>query len=485
MPAPYPGFIGPSYTSQSKIAADDRTVNWIPSKIESGTGSVDYAFDPAPGFSPYCTLADTPGRGFYTLNGATFAVGGGVLYQLPFTVGGSPTELATGINDTGSGLVSMAGNGDAGFQIAISASSRLYCYNVLTHALTTITDVPNASAVAFQDGYFIALDPNTSTFYLSALEDGTTWDPLDAVQRNDIPDKWVNMLARAAPKEIWLFGSQSTSVYYNSGDAATPFIPNPNVAIPFGTAAPQSCALVYGSPAWLSNDLTVRYANGYTATRISNHALEYAIEQYSISSQISDADAYSYTENGHTFYVLNFPSANATWCYDITTGMWHERGVWNGNRFDVMNVWTHTFMPNTNSNLVADRTSGVIYQMAQTFATETDGVTGMRRVRRAPHLLSQLNRVIYDRFQLHMEVGLGLPSGQGSDPEAMLSWSNDGGQTFGTVYRAPVGPIGDYRRRVIWRKLGYGRDRVFEVSVTDPIPWRLVGAFLNYRAGTS
>lgn len=484
MPQPYPGFIGPSYTSQSKIAADDRTVNWIPSRIESGTGVSEFAYDPFPGYHTYCTLAETPGRGFFTLNGASFAVGGDTLYELPYTVGGSPIVRATGLPTTGNGMVSLTGNGDGGFQLMLAVASQLFCFDLRTNTLTTITTVPTATVVAFQDGYFLALDPNTSTLYLSALEDGTSWNPLDSAQRNDIPDKWVNMLVRPAPKEVWLFGSQSTSVYYDSGDTF-PFVPNPNVAIPWGTAAPQTCQLLNGSPIWLSNDLTVRYANGYTATRVSNFALEYAIEQYSITSSIADADAFTFYENGHAIYVLNFPTANHSWAFDLTSGFWFEVGPYNGLDYDVMPVWTHTFSPATNSNLVADRSSGVIYQLSQTYAVETDGVTGLRRARRAPHLLSQLNRVIYDRFQLHMEVGLGLTTGQGSNPEAMLSWSNDGGQSFGAIHRASVGALGDYRKRVIWRRLGMARDRVFEVSVSDPIPWRLVGAYLDYRVGTS
>lgn len=479
----YANFIGPTYTTQSKVAADDRTVNWMPAKLEVESAAAPYVFDPAPGFSAFCTLPDAPGRGFYTLNGATVAVGGETLYLLPTQAGGSPTVLATGIESTGNSLVSIAGNGDGAHQVMVASNNTLYCVDLFTLAMTTITDV-TGSFVVFQDGFFIALDPNTSTFYLSALEDGTSWDPLDAVQRNDTPDKWVAMIAVQAPKEIWLFGSQSTSVYYNSTDPDNPYIPNPNVAIAWGTAAPQSVALLYGSPIWLANDLTVRYARGYVPTRVSNHSLEYFIAQYNAQHGISNADAFVYTEQGHTCYVLNFPSADATWVFDVTTGMWHERGSWTGDRYTVLPVWTCTNAVG-DINLVADRVSGAIYQMSQASAVDTDGVSGLRRLRRAPHLVSELKRVIYDRFQLYMEVGVGLTSGQGVDPQIVLSWSNDGGYTFGTIYPASVGALGQYRTRVIWRKLGIGRDRVFEVVTSDPVPYRLVGAFLDFRVGAS
>ena len=157
--------------------------------------------------------------------------------------------------------------------------------------------------------------------------------------------------------------------------------------------------------------------------------------------------------------------------------------AWNGLDFDVSPVWGYTF--GYNAHLVGDRTSGKVYEMTQDVSTDTDGTTGIRRVRRAPHLVSELVRVVYHELQLFMEVGLGLSSGQGSDPQIMLRWSNDGGQTFGNVHATGAGATGQFNTRVTWHRLGQARDRVFEVSVSDPIPWRLVDAFIDATAGTS
>lgn len=481
MPKRYPGFIGPSYTTQNPIAADDECVNWMPSKIESGTGPASYVYDPAPGFETYCTTGADPIRALFTLNGGSFAVSGEDLYELPTVSGGSSILRATGLNNPDDGLVSIAGNGDAGRQLALTASSQLYAFDLITNTLTAIdpTSVPNAVTVVFQDGYGIALDPNTSTIYLSDLEDFTSW-PGDSAQRNDTPDKWVAMIERVGAREVWLCGSQTTSVYYNDGNADFPFVPNPSVAIARGIAAPNSLALLNGLPCWLADDLTVRYSTGYTANRISTHAVEFAISQM---TTVSDADAFTYDEQGHQFYVLNFPTANQTWTFDLVSQLWHRRGAWNGLDYDVLPVRCHIYA--NGAHLVGSRTDGTIYQQSQAFATDIDGVTGIRRMRRAPHLVSSLNRVIYDRFQLHMQVGIGLASGQGSDPQAMLRWSDDGGQSWSSVYSASAGAIGEFRTRVIWRKLGMARDRVFEVTCSDPIPWRLVDAYLDLRVGTS
>lgn len=480
--ARYPGFVGPSYTSRSKSAAADRCVNWFPEKIESGTGAVDYALYPTPGWQPFCTLGATPIRPpFFTLNGATFVVAGGTLYELPSVVGGDALTRSTAIHNPDNSRVSMAGNGDAGHQLLVASGSQLFCFDLLTDTGSVIADIAG-SFVAFLDGYFIALDPQTSTLNLSALEDGTTWDALDAIQRNDVPDKWIAMIRHH--KELWLFGLQTTSVYYNGDDPDFPFVPNPSVFIPYGISAPQSAANVAGAPMWLGagedGANVVLRANGYQAQRVSTHAVEYAISTY---ATVSDAEADVYQEQGHVFYRLSFPTAGATWVYDATTGLWCEEGAWNGLTFGVVPVTGHAYA--NGRHLVGNRTTGAIYQQSMDYATTIDGSTGIRRLRRAPHLLKEKQQVVYDRFELHLESGLGLATGQGSDPQVMLRWSDDGGESFGDPDMTSAGAIGEYLARPIWYMLGQGRDRVFEVSVSDPIPWRVLDAYLQMRPGRS
>jgi hypothetical protein len=253
------------------------------------------------------------------------------------------------------------------------------------------------------------------------------------------------------------------------------------VSIPYGTAAPESPALLGGWPIWLANDLTVRYAPGYSAQRVSNYAMEWQIASY---ATVLDAEAsVTYSAEGHQFYVLSFPTAGVTWVYDLTSGLWHKRGPWDGLDFGVLPVWGYTYA--FGRHLVGSRTSGVIYEMSQAFSVDTSG-DGLRRLRRAPHLVNELKRTNYYNFEVHMEVGLGLSSGQGSDPLAMLRWSNDGGQTFGNYLNMEAGRIGAYGTRVRTPgSLGQARDRVFEVTATDPVPWRIVDAYVDARVGTS
>lgn len=477
----YAGFSGPSYTSLSKVAAADRSVNWYTEKIESGTGKTDFAQYPCPGWSLYCTLPTTPFRpDFYTLNGSTFAVGGDVLYQLPFSVGGTPVARATGLHNVDNGRVTLAGNGDAGFQLVYTSQSRIYCLNLQTSVNTPIADI-SATVVHYQNGYFIGLDPNRSEINL-AFGDGTVWDALDVSQRGDRPDKWIAMLP--SHNELWLFGLQTTSVYYLSDDPDLPWIPNPSVFIPYGIYAPDSAANVSGTPMWLGQGedggLVVFRAQGYSAVRVSNHAIEHLLSTY---TQQTAAKADVYQEMGHVFYVLRFPNDPAV-VYDATTGLWHERGQGQGLDFGPYPVVGHTFM--NGRHLVGDPETGNIYIQDASIATDLTGA-GMVRVRRAPHVFDQegLRNVRYSRLQVDLETGLGLVTGQGSDPQLMLRYSDDGGQSFGNEMSTSAGMIGDYLATAEWFMLGQSRDRVFELRVSDPIPWRLLGAYIDASVGRS
>lgn len=479
----YPGFVGPSARSRSRIACDDRTVNLFIEKNDSGTGKAPYTLYRTPGYQTWCDLGvSNPVRGLFTLNGGSFAVAGTKLFELPTTLGGSATLRATGIDNPDDGPVSMAGNGDGGFQIVIAAGGSLYNFDTRTSALTLIPDI-EAVQVVFMDGTFFAL-ALTSSIYASATEDGSSWNPADVFQRETVADRMIAMIRVGT--ELWTFGSQASTPLYDAGAADFPLAPNPTVCIQRGITAPWSLAIADGAPIWLGQGIegggTVYRASGYTPQPISTDAVEYAISQY---ATVADAEAIVYQEEGNLFYILNFPSANATWAYDLSEGLWHERGEWNGLDYDHLPIRGSIFAQNV--NLVGSRTTGKVYQQSLSLATQTDGVTGIRWLRRAPHLCQEKVRQTYTRLEIDAEVGVGLASAvtSSADPHVGLRWSNDGGQSFGNMHYASLGRVGAYGTRVFWNILGQARDRVFEVSGAAPVVTALIDAYLDVRSGTS
>lgn len=476
----YPGFCGPSYVSQSKIASADRCVNWLPERIENPYGKATYALYPVAGYETWCVLPTSPWRGGYTLDGVSYAVGGDSLYRLPTTKGDDPTLLVSGLSNPDDSPVHFAANGDAGFQLIVSSGSVLYVFNTQTNALDVA--LPAATQCAFIDGFFLALNPNTSELLISGLENGaaSAWEEIGAARRNDAADKWVAMVR--CLKEVWLFGGQTSSVYYDAGLSPFPFAPNPSVFIQYGITAPLSAAVLDNAPMWLGQSLDggaqVYRADGYTPRRVSSHALEYAMVQMDTDT-LRSARAFVYQMNGHSLYVLTFPGV-ATWVYDSITGFWHEEGVYDGADYIGLPVFGHIFAGG--EHLTGDTTSGNVYRMSMGLSTMPDGAV-MRRMRRAPHIAKELRPLIHDTFQLDFEAGLALTTGQGSDPQYCLRWSDDGGQSFGNEHWAAGGAVGAFKTRAIWRRLGMARDRVYELVFSDPVASRLVDAYLTVRGG--
>jgi hypothetical protein len=359
----YPGFVGPSYTSQSRIASCDRCVNWYPERLESPVGKTRGALYPAPGFELFATLTDSPVRGLHHINGRTFAVGGGKLFEISNT--GVVTERGSGINNLDGTAATLHSNGDAGFQVFVCSGSKGYIYDLQDNTFTQVVD--GASFGGFLDGFFLALDPGTSTLKISGLEDGSSWDALEVAQRNAGADKWSAMLV--SHREIWLFGNATTEVWYNAGASPFPFEKNPGVFIEHGISAPASAAILDNAPIWLGQNADggaiVYRANGYTPVRVSTHAIEYALSTY---STLADAEAWTYQDQGHSFYVLTFPTARVTWVYDSVTGMWHERGSWDNGRFIEIPVRCHAWA--FGQHLVGGRNTGNVYRMAIDIATD-------------------------------------------------------------------------------------------------------------------
>jgi hypothetical protein len=115
----------------------------------------------------------------------------------------------------------------------------------------------------------------------------------------------------------------------------------------------------------------------------------------------------------------------------------------------------------------------------------TPGLRYIRRLRRAPHVQQEHHRIAYAKFALDLQRGIGLPTGQGSDPVVTVRLSRDGGKTWGEPVAMRAGKLGAYTTRVVARRLGQARDAVFEVTVSDPVAWALVQAWLELEPGTS
>ncbi len=288
-----PPILGSSYVARSVNAADNRMVNLFPEIVPEG-GKEAAFLQRAPGLRLLATVGAGPIRGLWAFGGNGYAVSGSKLYKI------SPAYVVTEIGDvSGSGPVSLADNGT---QLFIACNGPSFIYNDNTGVFQQITDpdFPGAGSVAYLDGYFVFNEPNTQKIWVTSLLEGTQIDPLDFASAEGSPDKIIALIVDH--REIWVFGDNSVEVWYDAGNADFPLSRIQGAYNEIGCAAAYSVAKLDNGLFWLGSDARgngiVYRANGYTGQRISTHAVEWQIQQY---STISDAIAYTYQQDGHAF----------------------------------------------------------------------------------------------------------------------------------------------------------------------------------------
>tara|TARA_R100001086_G_C11848201_1_gene260864 strand:- start:15951 stop:17378 length:1428 start_codon:yes stop_codon:yes gene_type:complete len=470
----YPGFIGPSYTLDSKDIDNQRVINWYPKINEMGRGKSDEvaSFICTPGLSTLVTLPGGAYRGSYrATNGFLYAVGGNKLYF----VNSSWVATELGELQTSSGQVDFADNGST---LVVVDGPNGYWHTFSSNTITQFTGGAwlGSTRVNYIDGYFLFNDPDTGKFYISGLS-SVSLDALDFASADGAPDNIIATLVNH--REVWLFGEDSIEAWYNSGNPDFPFERIGGGFLEMGCAAAFSVAKIDKRTLWLGKNEQghgiVYMAQGFMPQRISTHAVELAIQSY---GDISDAVAWTYQENGHYFYVLNFTSADTTWAYDLTTGLWHERAYFTNGQYQRHRANGHAFAYGV--HVVGDYANGNLYKLDS--SVYTDAGQPIRRMRIPPHISNGRKRAIYHSVEIEAEVGVGLPSGQGSDPQMMMQFSDDGGHTWSNERWAPLGKIGQRDTRALWRRLGASRRRLFRFVVTDPVKANLVGCELEVEA---
>ena len=465
--------LGSSYVARSVNAADNRLVNLF-AEIVPEAGKEPAFLSRAPGLRLLATVGTGPIRGLWSFGGYGYVVSGSELYKVDS--GWTATLLGS---VSGSGPVSMSDNGT---QLFVACNGPSYIYNSVTNAFAQITDVdfPGAVMVSYLDGYFVFNEPNSQRIWVTSLLDGLSVDPLDFASAEGSPDGLVSLIVDH--REAWLFGTNSVEVWYDAGAADFPLQRIQGAFNEIGCAAAYSVAKLDNGLFWLGSDARGRgivyRANGYTGQRISTHAVEWQIQQY---GDLSDAIGYTYQQDGHAFYVLVFPSANTTWVYDVSTSAWHERAGWTGSAFTRHRG--NCQMSYSDEIVIGDFENGNLYAFDLGVYADNGSVQRWLRSWRAlPTGQNSLKRTAHHTLQLDCESGVGLVTGQGSNPQVMLRWSDDGGHTWSNEHWAEMGGIGEYGHRVFWRRLGMTmklRDRVYEISGTDPVKIAIMGAELN------
>lgn len=487
------GFIGASYQLKSVNVDAQRCVNLYPEIIESGTGKdaqVAY-LKSTPGLKK---IIET-GSGAVRLvhidpKGRVFLVIGSEIYSTYWN-GSVWTTAKLGNLSTAHGVVkadSGVFDNDNDVTVFVDGTTcYAYQYTFATSVETFGTfvsygyiPVVNATSVVFIDGYFIFSQLNSNQFFVSDFN-SLNIDPLSFASAEGSPDFIVGLIANH--RDLIIFNQQSTELFSNTGNADFPFERVQGGFIEKGCLSNNSIAKIDGMIFWLGRDNSgqgVVYATqSITPQRISTHAVEQAIGK---NSNTNVASAYTYQKEGHSFYVLNFE--DSTWVYDLTTKMWHERAYSNNGNLERHRADTLGFLSDYGFHIVGDYQNNKVYLLDDT--TYSDDENEITRMRTFPHLSSSGTQAFHKSLEIDIQTGVGLDGDeQGSDPLAMLSYSDDGGQSYSSELFCGMGKIGEYKKRMIWRRLGKSRDRVYKLKITDPVPVTLLSADIDVEVGSS
>jgi hypothetical protein len=348
----------------------------------------------------------------------------------------------------------------------------------------------------FLDGYFIvngvpnpsggtANDPGRQ-FFISGLNEGTQWMPLDFAVKEGHSD-YINSIL-CDHEELWLFGTETIEVWANVGDPNFPFQRIPGAYIHDGSVATYAPCTVGEYTCWLAGgpygETVAMRARAFQPERISTHAQE--IMWNAPGFKVSDAVSYALLDGGHLFWVINFYQQQVTLVYDMAEGLWHERARYDTTvgRFYPYQAWYHAFLPEWNNGLgrhiVGDPHTGILYEMSMNFYDD-DGAA-IQYLRAFPHLVNEDHYNFHHRFELYMETGTGSPS----PLTVALDWSDDRGHTFASpsFYVQGVQNSGTTTaKRIVWRRLGRARDRVYRIGVQGQGKVALVDAYLEVTPG--
>lgn len=448
-------FFGTGQQGRSRTVTAQRHLNLYAEKTQE-LDKAALVFYGTPGTTLRTSFGDTPVRGWIAIGDFYYLVHRGTFYQ----VDNAGTKTSRGTISTTSGRVDMAYDGAV---ILLATGTNLYTYTIATTTLAVVADgdAPQAAKTCgWLAGQFVVDQGSGDAFQTST--DGTTWDPLDFASAESNPDGIVRLFVDNG--EVIICGDNTMEFWGISGGQDFNFSAITGATEEYGLAARWSiCKFNSGVAALMKprqGQVQVMFIKGYVATPISTLEIDKVINEY---ATVSDATSYAYMLGGHPMLQINFPSANASWLFDASSGMWSplEYGL-DGDRHR-----GEMQLDYLNKTIIADYSNGNIYNL--TADAYTDNGTAIASEIISRHIFNGNKRGKIDQLYVDMQVGVGTATGQGANPQVMLQISKNNGATWGTELWVKIGKVGEYLQRVVWRRLGIARDWTFKLRVTDPV----------------
>lgn len=393
--SPYP-LIG-SYNVQRDIVLDgERTINCY--EVPASKTVQKVALVPASGLLNDFEVGDGPIRAQFVFKNFAYVVSGDEIYSVDTAL--SPTLL--GSMNTSSGYVGITANE---IEVIFVDGVDGFIWNTQTSTFSQITFGFSITPidVTMLDNYFIIPDGDTIKWYISALNDGTSWDVTDTANFISNPDQLVAI--SSLKRRLYLFGKTSIEVWYDAGAADFPFRRDNNALFEHGCVAPKTVQEGFELLFYVARNedgpAGVMMVEGVSNPRpISTKEIDIFLQNI---TNIGDGEAILYRENGLTFYQLSFTEEKQTFVYVVETDRWHELGLPDGERHPAT---AHVFF--TDKHLIGMYDSNKIYEQSYKYFTYGGELIRVERIG-APFFTENHQRMRVDRFEL--ETITGFPNG--------------------------------------------------------------------------
>lgn len=367
------------------------------------------------------------------------------------------TPVSVGNFNTSSGHIGSAANNVQQIMFVDNVDGWVYDFSTMTPTFTQITDAGFTAYngpvdVDFFAGRMIVGFSSSNRFSVSQINDATTWPGLGTAFVESKGNQKIRGI-RVIQERIFIFGDTVTELWYDAeapGDL--PFRKDTNLVIPYGCAATGSIATGEYKQAevlvWLAKSeigpIRVMATTGGRPEPISDDTIEYLIQNF---TNISEAQGYMYEIDGHTFYLINFPTDRLTAVYDFDMKEWHYQELINGDPYFSC---CHAYFQN--KHVLGHYNAAQITELNSDFLTNYNENIRIERVLPIFSVPSN-ERLLIDRIQVEMRQGLGAkttrPRGDNTyddfelNPVLYLAYSSDGGRTFGDQVPSEVGKVGE------------------------------------------
>lgn len=325
-----------------------------------------------------------------------------------------------------------------------------------------------SQTISIIDTYFLFTKPNSNNWYCSLSnftnDTQTPFYALYIASKTSKPDFIVAI--QSLGQFVFIFGMETTEVWYNAGEQAFPFLRCEGLMIGYGLLAPYSLIVLNNKIFFLGRDF-----KGWASLccivergceKITPFWLERIFQEY---GDLENTIAYGYQLNGHNYVQLTF-SNGKVWCLDADLNVWHERCTLDANG-DESQFRGQAFQSAYNMLFSGDFQNGIVYLHSNEI--ETDNGVSIKYQRSFPHVVQDSKQIRHKSLTLDMQSSPNL--------SVNIDYSDDRGETYCLPISVQYNGQGSQWAKV-WH-LGVSRDRVYRVTWQNNNTTALLGAFLD------